>query len=146
MRTNTLLAKITLLCGALLAAAPPANADAPPIDGGYRYLDASGNAGTWTIRTACTPHCLAYVTTSPGRGFTAPLINGNYTVTRTVPDGVTCPAYYVGETPFGGGTYWVVVNQWWDPSTLTGGVDYLQTPAPCGIPTAHDTFTLTRVT
>jgi hypothetical protein len=145
MRTNTLLAGIALAFCAFLGTAP-ANADAPPTDGAYRYLDASGNAGTWTIRTACTPNCLAYVTTSPGRGFTAPLTNGKYAVTRTVPDGVTCPAYFVGETPVGGGTYWVVVHQWWDPSTLTGGVDYLQTAAPCGLPIAHDTFTLTRIT
>jgi hypothetical protein len=145
MLITKILVSAAITVGCFVGGAAPANAHAPSTDGAYRYLEGDGSAGTWIIRTACTPRCAAYVTTSPSYGFTAPLTNGKYTVTRTVPDGVTCPPYYVGDTPLGSSTYSVVVHQWWDPGTRTGGVDYLQSPAPCGIPIAHDTFTLTRI-
>ena len=122
-----------------------ATADAPAMNGAYRYTDQNGNVTTWIIRTECTPGCFANVTTSPGHGFTAPLVNGMYTVARTVPDGVTCPLYPVGETYLGGGRYPVVVRQFWDARTLAGGVDFLDSPAPCGIPTPHNTFTLVKI-
>lgn len=139
------LATIGLLSGAWLGAAPLATADAPVTNGAYRYTDQNGNVATWIIRTECTPGCLADVTTSPGHGFTAPLVNGTYTVTRTVPDGLTCPLYPVGEILLGGGRYPVVARQFWDARTLHGGVDYLDTPAPCPIANLHDTFTLTPI-
>ncbi|MHA7649491.1 hypothetical protein ACX9NE_06930 [Mycobacterium sp. ML4] len=145
MRIQTALATIAIVFGAALGAAPLAWSDAPVLDGTYRYSDENGHATTWLIRTDCAHGCLAYVTTSPGHGFTAALINGSYIVTRTVPDGVTCPLYPVGESLFGGGTYPVVVRQTWDARNLTGEVNYLETPAPCGVANQHDTFTLTRV-
>jgi hypothetical protein len=60
-----------------------------------------------------------------------------------------CPGYttIVGETPASvdGGEHPVTVNQWWDPRTLTGEVDFLETSAPCGLHDLRDTFTLTRI-
>ncbi|OBK28944.1 hypothetical protein A5634_19240 [Mycobacterium asiaticum] len=124
-----------------------ARADSPAMDGVYTYLDDDGFAATWTVRTTCSPDCVAQVTTTPGHGFAAPLINGRHTVTRTVPDGVTCPEYFLGDngSTWGGGMHPVTVHQSWDPRTLVGEVDFVDSPAPCGIPDPHDTFTLTKV-
>lgn len=117
------------------------------MNGVYTYLDDDGVAATWTITTTCTPACVAHVTTSPGHGFAAPLVNGRHAVTRTVPDGVRCPTYLLGDNGslWGGGEYPVTVYQWWDPHALAGGVDFLDSPAPCGIADPHDNFTLTKV-
>ena len=150
MKINAFLAAIALLSGSgLNATAPLAGAEVPAMDGVYTYADEDGVVATWKIRTTCTPGCVAHVTTGPGRGFDAPLVNGRFTVTRTVPEGAICPAYtaFVGETPasFDGGEHPVTVNQWWDPRTLTGEVDFLETSAPCGLVDRRDTFTLTRI-
>lgn len=145
---KAVLATIALSSTAWLGVtAPPARAEAPPADGVYTYADEDGVVATWTIRTACAPHCVAHVTTAPGFGFTAPLVNGRHTVTRVVPEGVTCPAYLLGDNGslWDGGTHPVTVHQWWDPLSLTGEVDFLESSAPCGIPDPHDTFTLTKI-
>lgn len=117
------------------------------MDGVYTYADEDGVTGTWVIRTTCTPACVAHVTTGPGRGFDAPLVDGRFIVTRTVPGGAECPSYPVGENGawFDGGAHPVTVTQWWDPRTLTGEVDFLDSPAPCGLGDVHDGFTLTRI-
>lgn len=148
VRTTGPIAAVALSCAVLfVAAAPPARADLPATEGVYTYLDEDGVSATWTIRTTCTSSCAAQVTTAPGHGFTAPLVNGRPTVTRTVPDGLTCPTYLLGEngSTWGGGQYPVTVRQSWDPHTLAGEADFLNTPAPCGIFDPHDTFTLTRI-
>jgi hypothetical protein len=147
MNMSALLATAILPAFALGSAAPLARAEVQVMEGVYSYIDEDGDAATWTIRTTCTPHCVAQVTTVPGYGFAAPLINGRHTVTRTVPEGVTCPSYFLGDNGslWDGGTYPVTVHQWWDPLTLTGGVEFLDSAAPCGIPDPHDTFTLTRI-
>lgn len=145
---DLLIAGVALAAGVWLGPAVSlAGAEVPPMEGVFTYADEDGVAATWTVRTTCTPHCVAHVTTTPGHGFAAPLINGRHTVTRTVPEGVTCPTYYLGDngSAWGGGTYPVTVHQWWDPATLAGGVDFLDSTAPCGIPDPHDTFTLTRI-
>jgi len=87
------------------------------------------------------------VTTDPGLGFAAPLIEGRYTVTRDVPNGVTCPAYRLGDNGalFPGGTYPVTVRQWWDPRTLVGEVRFLDSPSPCGIPNPRNHFVLSKI-
>jgi hypothetical protein len=117
------------------------------MDGLYTYADEDGVVATWAIRTTCTPGCVAHVTTAPGHGFDAHLVNGRYTTTRVVPEGASCPAYTVGDNGalFDGGSHPVTVYQWWDPATLTGEVDFLDTPAPCALHDQHDTFTLTRI-
>lgn len=148
MRSNSPLALVALVSAALLStAAPLAGAEVPATEGVYTYLDDDGVTATWTIRTTCTPQCVALVTTSPGHGFAAPLVNGVHAVTRSVPDGVTCPSYSLGDngSSWGGGAYPVTVRQWWNPNTLIGGVDFIDSPSPCGIPDPHDTFTLTRI-
>ena len=92
MRMKRLLALVAVLSGALLGAvAPPARAEVPTGEGVYSYLDTAGGYATWHIRTACTPQCVAQVTTAPGHGFAAPLVNGRPTVTRIVPNGVNVP-------------------------------------------------------
>lgn len=145
MRVKSALAVIAILGSGWSEAMPSALAEVPVMNGMYRYTDENGNAGIWTIANACTTGCLAYVATSPGHGFTAALLDGVYVTTRVVPDGVRCPLYFVGDTAFGGGTYSVVVHQWWNPRTLAGAVDYLDTAAPCGVENLHDTFTLTPI-
>lgn len=124
-----------------------ARAEVPAMDGVYAYADEDGVTGTWIIRTTCTPGCAAHVTTGPGRGFDAPLVDGRYIVTRVVPEGAVCPAYTVGDNGawFDGGAHEVTATQWWDPRTLTGEVDFLRSPAPCGLGDLHDRFTLTRI-
>lgn len=147
MRMGRLLAAVALSCGALLGTAPLASADGPMMEGIYNYVESDGVAGTWTINTTCTPQCVANVTTSPGHGFAAPLINGRHTVTRVVPDGVTCPSYTLGDNAsiWPGGTYAVTVQQSWDPRSLAGRVNFLDSPSPCGIPNPYSTFTLKRI-
>ena len=117
------------------------------MEGTYRYLDDDGDAGIWSIKTTCTPQCVAHVTTEPGHGFSAPLVNGRHTVTRSIPDGATCPSYYLGDNGsiWDGGTHPVTVHQWWDPRTLSGEAHFVESSAPCGIPDPYDTFTLTRI-
>lgn len=147
MSPNLPVTAVTLSCGSLIALSPIARAEVPAADGVYAYMEGPAAAETWTIRTTCTPQCVAHVTTTPGHGFTAPLVDGNYVVTRTVPQGVTCPSYFLGDngSSWGGGTHPVTVHQWWDPVTLAGGVDFLDSPAPCGIPNPHNTFTLVKI-
>lgn len=147
MRTSAVLAAFAISSGAWLGAAPLAQADAPMMQGVYDYVESDGVAGTWTIKTTCAPECVAYVTTTPGHGFAAPLVNGRHTVTRFVPDGVTCPSYMLGDNGslWDGGTYGVTVRQWWDPRTLAGGVNFLDSSSPCGIPNPYDSFRLTKV-
>lgn len=146
MRIRTLIMSMTMLFDVVLAGTPSANADMPAMNGTYRYTDDKGNVGTWIIKTTCSSGCRADVTTSPGHGFTASLVDGVYTVNRTVPNGVTCPNSFTffGETGISvdGGSYSVSVRQWWDASTLAGGTDYLDSAAPCAIFPSHDTFVL----
>jgi hypothetical protein len=146
MGMKRLLAIVAVLLGSLLGAVvPQARAEVPVGEGVYIYLDTGGGYATWHIRTACTPQCVAQVTTAPGHGFAAPLVNGRPTVTRIVPNGVTCPLYQVGELLADGGTWPVTVHQSWDPRTLSGEVYFVESPSPCGIPNSHGTFTLTRI-
>ncbi len=146
MKINALTAAIALWSVLGLCATPPiAWAESPTMDGVYHYADEDGAVGTWIIRTTCTPDCVAHVTTAPGRGFDAPLVDGRYTITRTVSEGATCPVYSVGDfNLYGGSTHPVTFIQWWDPVTLTGEVDFLETSAPCGLPDLRDRFTLTK--
>lgn len=147
MRPSLPLAALALLSGGFAGGISTASAEVPATDGVYAYMEGPIVAGTWTIRTTCTPQCVAHVTTAPGHGFTAPLVDGRHMVTRTVPEGVTCPSYFLGDngSSWGGGTHPVTVRQWWDPATLVGGVDFLASSAPCGIPHPHDSFTLVKV-
>jgi hypothetical protein len=110
------------------------------MNGVYHYADEDGDTGTWVIRTACTPNCVAPVTTSPTRGFDAELIDGRYISTRTVAEGAICPAGEGGD----GGQHPVTFTQWWDPQTLTGEVDFLESSAPCGLKDLRGAFTLTK--
>src|ERR1700709_1292576 len=105
MKINECTAAVALLAGlGFCATTPTAGAEEVPLmNGVYHYADDDGDVGTWTIRTRCTPGCVAHVTTSPGRGFDAPLVDGRYTVTRTVPEGVSCTSY--GHGWEGMGTY-----------------------------------------
>ena len=146
MRMKRLLTIVALLCASSIGAVSPlASAEVSPGEGVYLYQDTGGGSATWTIKTTCTPQCVAQVTTAPGHGFAAPLINGHPTTTRIVPNGVTCPMYQLGELLWDGGTWPVTVHQSWDPSTLRGEVSFLESPSPCGIPNSHGTFTLTRI-
>lgn len=148
MFRNAVLAVVALASGVLFSPAlPVASAEVPKMQGVYAYTESDGVAATWTITTTCAPDCVAHVTTAPGHGFTAPLVNGRHTVTRSVPDGVTCPPYQLGDNGslWSGGTWPVTVRQWWDPVTLNGGVDFLDSPSPCGIPNPRTSFTLSRI-
>ncbi len=146
MRLRAVPATVSLLVALGLSAAPPqARAEAPTMDGVYQYADEDGDVGTWTIRTDCSTTCVARVMTGPGRGFDAQLVDGRYVNSRTVPEGLRCPTYQLGETLWDGGHHSVDVIQWWDPVTLTGEVDFLYHSAPCYNDDRHDTFTLTRV-
>ncbi|QLL06166.1 hypothetical protein [Mycobacterium vicinigordonae] len=146
MKLDLRVAGISILCLALCGMqAPLARADGPIMEGVYAYQEEDGSAATWTINTTCAPDCVANVTTSPGHGFAAPVINGRPTVTRVVPDGVSCPTYQLGVDILGGGDWPVTVRQSWDPRRLVGQVDFLNTPAPCGIADPHQSFTLTKI-
>ncbi|WP_264061478.1 hypothetical protein [Mycobacterium angelicum] len=149
MKISRIMAATAVFAGAgLCATGPVVKAEVPAaMDGVYTYADEDGVTATWIIRTACTPGCIAHVTTGPGRGFDAALVDGRYTVTRTVPEGAVCPSYTVGDNGswFDGGAHPVTVTQWWDPLTLAGEVDFLDSPAPCGLGDRHDHFTLTKV-
>ena len=149
MKINECTAAVALLAGlGFCATTPTAGAEEVPLmNGVYHYADDDGDVGTWTIRTRCTPGCVAHVTTSPGRGFDAPLVDGRYTVTRTVPEGVSCTSYGHGWEGMGTyvSTHAVTITQWWDPVTLRGEVDFLDTTAPCNLHNdEHDRFTLTK--
>ncbi|SOJ56522.1 hypothetical protein MSIMFB_04001 [Mycobacterium simulans] len=148
MRCKTLVAATAVFAGVGSCATPPlARAEVSAMDGVYTYADEDGVVATWAINTTCTPRCVAHVTTAPGQGFDAPLVDGRYFVTRTVPEGAICPAHIPGDggSPHDASQHPVTVNQWWDPITLTGEVDFLESPAPCGLGDWHDRFTLTRV-
>ncbi|OBK12582.1 hypothetical protein [Mycobacterium asiaticum] len=148
MGKKTVVAAVALSFAALFSARlPSAAAEVPEMQGVYAYTESDGVAATWTITTTCAPGCVAHVTTSPGHGFNAPLVNGRHTVTRSVPDGVTCPAYLLGDNGslWSGGTWPVTVRQWWDPVSLNGGVEFLDSPSPCGIPNPRTSFTLTPI-
>lgn len=138
MRINTFMAAAAIVAGAALCApaAPAGATDETRMNGVYSYADEDGLNGTWIIKTTCTPSCVAHVSTALDAGFDAPLVNGRYTVTRTVPEGAVCPDN--SQHP-------VTVNQSWDPQTLTGEVDFLETSAPCGLGDQHDDFVLTRI-
>ncbi|OBJ51704.1 hypothetical protein [Mycobacterium sp. 1423905.2] len=145
MKPYALFTIFALYCAAFLAAAPLASAEVRPADGVFTYTDDNGVQATWTIRTTCAPQCVAQVTTGPGQSFSAPLVNGRHTVTRTVPQGVKCPLYAFADSLWGGGTYPATIDQSWSPQTLTGDVNYLQSSAPCSIADLHDSFTLSRI-
>ena len=138
MRINAFVAAAAFLTGvALCAPAPLAGAaDDSRMNGVYGYADEDGLTGTWIISTTCTPGCVAHVKTALDSGFDAPLVNGRYTVTRTVPEGAVCPDN--SQHP-------VNINQSWDPVTLVGEVDFLDTSAPCGLADPHDDFVLTKI-
>ena len=89
MRINAFVAAAAFLTGvALCAPAPLATAaDDSRMNGVYSYADEDGLTGTWIISTTCTPGCVAHVKTALDSGFDAPMVNGRYTVTRTVPGG-----------------------------------------------------------
>lgn len=127
------------------AIAPVARAESDEMNGVYSYMDEDGDFGTWTIATTCEPTCVAHVVTGPGRGFDAVLVNGVYTVNRSVPAGLSCPDYILGDTLWDAGDHPVQVWQWWDPATLKGEVHFLASTAPCEIGDHHDRFTLTPV-
>lgn len=147
MRMIALLAVLALSSGlGLVTAAPIASAENPVMtDGQYTYADEDGVVAMWSIATTCSPGCVAHVSTGPGQGFDAPLVNGRYAVKRVVPEGAFCPPYVVGETLFGSTEHPVHVYQWWNPVTLAGEVDFLETSAPCGLHDLRDSFTLTRI-
>ena len=148
MKITTATAAIALAAGLGLTVTPPtARAESPTLAGVYLYADEDGDTGTWIIRTTCSPGCVAHVTTSSGRGFDAPLVDGRYTSTRTIPGGITCPGHTAGD--FGrwipASDHPVTVTQWWDPVTLAGEVDFFNDSAPCGLGDRSDRFTLTKI-
>jgi hypothetical protein len=116
------------------------------MSGIYTYADEDGVVAKWTIHTTCTPGCVAHVSDPPDPGFDAPLVDGRYIVTRTVPEAVLCPEWSAGAGGASGGASLHPVNviQWWDPLTLTGEVDFLDSGVPCEHD-RHDTFTLTKI-
>ena len=120
-----------------LGRASSATADNLKMNGIYQYADEDGDTGTWTIDTTCRQVCVAHVWTAPGQGFNAPLIDGQYTVTRTIPEAAIC-SNDLSQHP-------VTVNQSWDPLTLTGVAIFFDSSAPCGLSDPHDTFTLTKI-
>lgn len=148
MKVITFAAAAALATALGVSTAPPsAQAESPTLAGVYLYADEDGDTGTWTIRTSCTPDCVAHVTTSSGRTFEATLVDGRYTNTRTIPGGVTCPGHTAGD--FGrwipASEHPVNVTQWWDPVTLVGEVDFFNEAAPCALADRSDRFTLTRL-
>ncbi|WP_108925225.1 hypothetical protein [Mycobacterium montefiorense] len=118
------------------SAEPLATPDDAKMNGVYHYADEDGGHGTWIVHTTCTPGCVAHVSTSMDNGFDAPLVDGRYTVNRSIPEGAICPDS--SQHP-------IDITQSWDPLTLTGEVDFLTTSAPCGLEDNRDIFTLTRV-
>jgi hypothetical protein len=130
-------AAVALLPAPIAAAEPLAAADDLKMNGVYHYADEDGDTGTWTINTTCRQVCVAHVWTAPGQGFNAPLLDGQYTVTRTIPEAAIC-SNDLSQHP-------VTVSQTWDPLTLTGVAIFLDTSAPCGLNDSHDTFTLTKL-
>lgn len=130
-------AGMAALPGPNASAEPLATADNAKMDGVYQYADEDGDTGTWTINTTCRQVCVAHVWNAPGQGFNAPLIDGQYTVTRTIPEAGIC-SNDLSQHP-------VTVNQSWDPLTLTGVAIFLDSSAPCGLSDPHDAFTLTKV-
>lgn len=156
MRIRAVAAAIGLLCGVGLGvAAPQARAEGPAMDGVYLYADEDGGSGTWTVSTTCNPSCVAHVTTALGRSFDAPLIDGQYVNSRTIPDGLTCPLYVMGDFAVDGGDHPVSVVQWWNPITLSGEVhfypsfgvvsDVPHVSPNCYTDEHHQRFTLTKV-
>lgn len=154
MRMKASAAAVVLLFGVGLgAAAPQAKTEPPAMDGVYLYADDDGGKGTWTISTTCSPSCVAHVTTAKGGSFDAPLIDGQYVNSRTIPDGLNCPLYVMGDFLFDGGYHPVSIVQWWDPVTLHGEVhftpyskvDIPHVPPNCYIVDHHQLFTLTKV-
>ncbi|AYE99464.1 hypothetical protein C0J29_31455 (plasmid) [Mycobacterium paragordonae] len=154
MRTKASATAVVLLFGVVLgAAAPQAKAQPPMMDGVYLYADDDGGKGTWTISTTCSPSCVAHVTTAGGGSFDAPLIDGKYVNSRTLPEGLNCPLYVMGDLLLDGGYHPVSVVQWWDPVTLSGevhftpytDVDIPHVPPNCYIVDHHQLFTLTKV-
>ncbi|WP_096289589.1 hypothetical protein [Mycobacterium ahvazicum] len=119
------------------SAEPLAAPDDTKLNGVYHYADEDGDTGTWTINTTCKQVCVAHVTTAPGQGFNAPLIDGQYSVTRTIPEAAICPN--------DNSLHPVTVQQSWDPLTLTGLAVFLDSTAPCGLTDSHDIFTLTKI-
>ena len=142
MRISTFIAATAFFAGAvalpapLASAGPLAGADDTKMNGVYQYADEDGGTGTWIIHTKCTPGCVAHVSTTLDNGFEAALVNGRYTVARTIPEGAVCPDS--SQHP-------IEVNQSWNPLTLTGEVDFLNTSAPCGLDDNRDVFTLTKI-
>lgn len=146
MKINKFAAAFLLIPGLGFCAPAPNAWGEAPMNGTYRYTDEDGDVGTWVIGTSCTPGCVAHVTTSPGRGFDAALVDGRYTNTRTVPEGVSCTWYGWEGIGTQISTHAVTVTQWWDPATLTGEVNFLGTDAPCGVhEDPRDRFTLTKL-
>jgi uncharacterized membrane protein len=143
VRISTAIAATALVAGVATlpapnaAAEPLATADDAKMNGVYQYADEDGDTGTWTINTTCKQVCVAHVWTAPGQGFNAPLIDGEYTVTRTIPEAAIC-SNDLSQHP-------VTVNQSWDPLTLTGVAIFSDSSAPCGLSDPQDTFTLTKV-
>ncbi|MCV7030627.1 hypothetical protein [Mycobacterium sherrisii] len=143
MRISAVLAGFSAF--AAIATLPAPSAAAEPLtaveelkmNGTYRYADEDGDTGTWTIDTTCRQVCVAHVWTGPGQGFNAPLLDGRYIVTRTIPEAAIC-SNDLSQHP-------VTVQQSWDPLTLNGVAIFLDSSAPCGLNEAHDTFTLTKL-
>jgi len=143
MRISTFIAATTFFAGTailpapLVSAEPLATGDDVKMNGVYHYADEDGDTGVWTINTTCKQVCVAHVTTAPGQGFNAPLLDGQYTVTRTIPEAAICAN--------DNSLHPVTVHQSWDPLTLTGLAVFLDSSAPCGLTDPHDTFTLTKI-
>jgi hypothetical protein len=99
-----------------------AHADSP-FAGQYTVVTAHGGPSTWTIKSACTPVCVAAVVSSRGWQGYATLTDNSWTMSvylghwpdSSYPvDPATCPRSPVGD----------VVQHWtWSSETLTGSVE-----------------------
>jgi hypothetical protein len=100
-----------------------------------------GHAWIWEIRNCGTPGCLHIQAVPQPNGQAAPydgqaqLVNGWYTMSVDVPDGVRCVVYFLPSHD----TYT------WDQATLSGSVESTY-PAGCGgAPGGTDTYPIQLV-
>jgi hypothetical protein len=141
MRTSRRLVCIALICAAVTvgwvpATAVSAQADSP-LAGQYSVVTAHGGPSRWTIKSACTPACVASVVSSRGWQGYATLVDNSWTMSvylghwsgSSYPvDPATCPNSPVGD----------LVQHWtWSSQTLTGSVETVRGDQ-CGGPTTVD--------